>query len=121
MSSEVPKSNSRAVVVAMYLIPLGLVMLFWTSLDVGGVVPMRYRLAAAMWQATGPLSFPVLQFAHKLDVALTIAPIVFAIAWPTWLVIVLATRLRQISYVVHLIASVVWCASGLPTTGLLIT
>ena len=115
-----PRRNSRLVVVSMYLLPLGLSLLFWVLQDssrwAGGARPLGMRLLVGLWQATGP-------FAWLLMGAFRAAPIlvVFALAWGGWIGVVLTSRLREKPYAFHFVASCLWCVSGCPPSGLVIT
>jgi hypothetical protein len=107
-------------VVSMYLLPLGLSLLFWTVQDsskwAGGFVSLANRLLVGLWQATGPFAWVLMNSFGKLEIL-----IAFGVAWSAWLIVVLSTRLRQLPYVVHFGASFLWCISGCPPAGLVIT
>jgi hypothetical protein len=104
----------------MYLLPLGLSLLFWSLQDsrkwAGGFVSLDNRLLVGLWQATGPFAWVLMNHFGKLQIL-----IVFGVVWSAWLIIVVSTRLRQWPYALHFGASFLWCISGCPPAALVIT
>jgi hypothetical protein len=122
--SQCRQPNKRSIVLAMYLIPLCFSLLFWAVQDSstwpgqGGIgIPLWTRLLIGLWQLCGPFAWVLLE----TKAGLTAIVATFSAVWFGYLVIVLMTRLRNLSYRWHLILSSLWCASGLPPPGLLIT
>ena len=111
--------KSRLIVGAMYFIPLCFVLLFWGLQDsnhwAGGFVPLRYRLLDGLWQASGPFAWVLLNALGPVPILFT-----FAVAWSSWLALILASRLRNMPYSLHFLASLLWCISGLPPAALAI-
>jgi hypothetical protein len=115
------RQNSLLLVVATYLVPLGMTILFWVSQDsshwAGGPVPLENRIWIALWNASGPFAWALTEGGlGRAEILGT-----FAAVWLAWLIVVLATRLRRLSYASHSFASLLWCASGLPPATLVIT
>lgn len=112
--------KSRLIVTAMYLIPLCFVLLFWGLQDsnhwAGGFVPFRYRLLVGLWQATGPFAWVLMNALSPVLVLIT-----FVVVWSSWLVLILSSRLRNMPYGLHFLASLLWCLSGIPPAALVIT
>jgi hypothetical protein len=112
--------KSRLIVAMMYLLPLGLVLLFWglsnSNYWAGGFVPLPYRLVIGLWHATGPFAWFLMYSLSPTSVL-----IVFAAVWSSWLLLVLTTRFRNLPYVLHFLGSFLWCFSGFPPAGLVIT
>jgi len=106
----------------MYLIPLGLTLVFWLSQDSSTWAGMTQRLGPlellwfALATACGPLGWGV-----PPEVP-WIAPVLFVILWTGWLTVACKTsRLRQLPYGGHLILGLIWCFCGCARTGLAIT
>jgi hypothetical protein len=102
------------IILAIYLAPLALSLLFWLVKMEGdwgprprGAAPVDDVLSIWMWQATGPLALPVGMADTPMLIHLT-----FLCVWPGYLALVLRTRLRQLPYVVHAVFACAWCCSG---------
>jgi hypothetical protein len=119
MAFDRPLLVRCAKVVAVYLLALGLVLVWWavyTGHQADGVAPLPYRLLIGLWPATGPFAFR-LSWPSKL----VPTPIpVFATVWFCWLSIVMASRLRNWPLLIHFIMAMSWCAVGFICTSLLI-
>jgi len=115
------KNPNRWIIVAMYLLPLGLVFLFWAASDsshwAGGFVPLRYRMLIALWNACGPFACVL---ADHLEAPYPLF-ITFAAIWTGWIALVLSTRLREMPYILQFLLSLLWCLSGFPAASLVIT
>jgi hypothetical protein len=112
--------GSRWIVAVMYVLPLGLLLLFWAMQDstkwAGGSVSLDKRVLVGLWQATGPFAWVLLNASSEFYILGT-----FGVVWSAWLTMVFATRLRDCPYILHLLASFLWCVSGFPPAGLVIT
>jgi hypothetical protein len=119
---RVPKN--RALVVLMYLLPLAVSLLFWATQDSSQWVssargaPLVARLMIGLWQACGPMAFVLLDW-HAAS-AFNICTC-FTVLWIAWITLVCTTRLRNLPYIVHLALGFLWCCSGCPPTGIVIT
>lgn len=117
-----PRRNSRWVVLALYLLPLALSLLFWAAQDSGRWpgpgrdAPLGMRLLVGLWQACGPLAWPLLSQKTPAGVV-----VVFGAVWGGYLTAVLTTRIRDWPYPLHLLLATAWCGCGCPPTGLVIT
>lgn len=102
-----PENGNRWFVAAMYLIPLGLVVLYWLVIDTsrweGGYVALRLRLLAALLQALGPIAYTL--FAARQAWTLVVT---FALVWSLGLALVLNTRLRNMPYALHFLLAARW-------------
>lgn len=119
MEPDRPVLVRCAKVVAVYLLVLGLVLLFWASIHghwAGGFVPIHYRLLAGLWQATGPFAF-LLMGAQNLSTYL----LSFLGVWCCWLAIVAASPLRNWYLAIHFTLGMLWCAVGFMPPALQIT
>lgn len=114
-------NQSVVVVAAAYLPPLALVFLLWivigSTRSVGEIVPLRYQLLVAVWNAAGPLAF-LFDHLHKTPLALVF--LVVAI-WTAWLTLVLTTPLKNVPVHLHLLATCAWLFAGFMRTSLLVT
>ncbi len=116
-----PVTRNRAgVIVLMYLIPLVLSLGFWatadsTKWDGGGYgMPLKYRVLVGLTQACGPLAWHV---SPRPRAVLT----TFTITWAVWLGIACKTPVARLPLPLHLLLATLWCATGCPIAGLVVT
>lgn len=116
--------NHRALVVLMYLLPLTLALLFWAGQDShqwqssANGAPLQARLFIGLWQACGPFAYLLLDWRLTTPWGIGVC---FTLVWLAWIILVCATRLRNLPYGVHLVMSLIWCCAGCPPAGLVIT
>ncbi len=101
-----------AKLIAAYLMPLALGVLFWTVIGAakwhrsGNWPPLSSRFLGAIFQSTGPLAWIL------PPMGLWVAVAIVALLWVAWLLIVIQTRLSQLPVFVHLILAFLWCFMG---------
>jgi hypothetical protein len=78
-------------------------------------MPLRGRLLMALVQCCGPVAWW-----HPFRGAMELL-CAFGIVWAAWLLIVAFTRLRRLPLGVHLLLGFLWCGSGCPIAGLVVT
>jgi hypothetical protein len=116
--------QNRALVVLMYLLPLTISLLFWAGSDSsqwqgsGHGAPLDSRLIIGLWQACGPWAWALLEWHATTEFGICAC---FTIVWLAWIGLVCATRLRNWPYLAHFMMSFLWCCSGCPPAGLVIT
>lgn len=114
-------ANKRLTIIGLYLLPLVLSLGCWASMDSkqwdasGYGMPLLGRVFVGIWQACGPFAWVTIG-SHWAVISL-----VFIATWGGWLTLVCISPLRKLSYWLHFVLSLVWCLSGCPPTGLVIT
>lgn len=117
-----PIAKKRAaVIVAIYLLPLPISLIWWVLLTqpwTGGTPPMHVRVLVGLWQACGLLAWVMLEMKATQPMAILT---IFSVTWSAWLIAACTTGLRRFPYIVHLTLGFLWCFAGCPPTGLVIT
>lgn len=124
LRSDELRENHRWTVLAAYLAPLLLSLLFWATQDsdkwagTANGAPLQSRLCIGLWQACGPFAWVLLSLG-PFD-AWRVA-MVFCATWMCYLMLVFTTKLQRLHYTDHLLLSCIWCFAGCPPSGLVIT
>jgi hypothetical protein len=108
---EDPKRPSGAwLVVATYVAPLGLSLLFWMTFRPKSGIPCTTRLLMFVQSACGPIGGLLPSPYVAIPVAL--------VEWSIWLLLVTKSRVREWPYPVHLFLACAWvCGGCFPNTG----
>ncbi len=99
--------QKRFMGVACYLVPLALLALFYLRIGGGSYIFWRNWFRAGC----GPAVSIMRRAGADLNDLETYAT-AFAVLWPTWMVLLLATPLYRLPLVVHAVAGFLWCLGG---------
>jgi hypothetical protein len=122
--TRLPRKKNPGIVLVMYLAPLAISALFWIPSDstkwpgAGHGMPLEGRIILWMLQCCGPLAF--ILFEYQIF-NLFVVTLIFSSIWGIWLVLVCATRLRNLPYVLHFFLACTWCFAGCTRAGLAVT